>query len=200
MNRITNIVATGLAATLISGAPITTPTSLNVKPEASKIEWFVEKVTGQHNGIVSMQSGTIEIEGEKIIGGDFVIDMSSISTTDLEGESKKKLDGHLKSEDFFNTDEFKTATFQINKAETLKNDKVFDHTISGDLTIKGITHPVSFPASVKIVAGKLAAYGEITVDRTKYDIKYGSASFFGSIGDKAIMDEFLLKVSLGAKI
>jgi polyisoprenoid-binding protein YceI len=200
MKKITSIICISLATMLISGAPITTPTSLTVKPEASKVEWFAEKVTGQHNGIVSMQSGTIEIEGEKIIGGNFVMDMTSISTTDLEGGSKKKLDDHLKSEDFFNTDEFGTAAFQINKAETLKNDKVFNHTISGDLTIKGITHPVSCPASVKIVDGKLAAYGEITVDRTKYDIKHGSASFFESIGDKAIMDEFLLKVSLGAKI
>ena len=157
-------------------------------------------MTGKHNGIVSLKSGSIEIEENNIIGGSFSIDMTSINTTDLKGEYKDKLDGHLKSKDFLNVEEFNTATFKINTVKSLKSDEGFNHTIAGELTIKGITHPIAFPANIKITDGKLAAYGEMTIDRTKYDIKYGSASFFESIGDKAIMDDFIMKISLGAKI
>jgi polyisoprenoid-binding protein YceI len=200
MNKLISTILMGLSAVLISGAPISEPKTLTIKPEASKVEWFAEKVTGKHNGIVSLKSGSIEIEENNIIGGSFSIDMTSINTTDLKGEYKDKLDGHLKSKDFLNVKEFNTATFKINTVKPLKSDEGFNHTIAGELTIKGITHPIAFPANIKITDGKLAAYGEMTIDRTKYDIKYGSASFFESIGDKAIMDDFIMKISLGAKI
>ena len=200
LNKLISTILMGLSVVLISGAPISEPKTLTIKPEASKVEWFAEKVTGKHNGIVSLKSGSIEIEENNIIGGSFSIDMTSINTTDLEGEYKDKLDGHLKSKDFLNVEEFNTATFKINTVKPLKNDEGFNHTIAGELTIKGITHPIAFPANIKITDGKLAAYGEMTIDRTKYDIKYGSASFFESIGDKAIMDDFIMKISLGAKI
>ena len=199
MKNITSTLLIGLSALVLSN-PLVAQKTLTVKPDASKVEWFAEKVTGAHNGLVSLKSGTIEVNNERMTGGSFTIDMTTINTTDLDGGSKKKLDGHLMSKDFFNVSEFETADFKITKVEALKSDDGFNQTITGDLTIKGITNEVSFPASVKMTEGKLAAYGEMTVDRTKFDIKYGSASFFESIGDKAIMDEFVLKISLGAKI
>ena len=168
--------------------------TLNVKPEASKVEWFAEKVTGKHNGTVGLKSGQIELDGNTIVGGSFTIDMTTINTTDLEGEYKGKLDGHLKSADFFDVSNHSDAIFIIKKTAPLTGKDGFNTQITGDLTIKGIT------AKIEIKDDKLAAYGEMTIDRTKYDVKYGSANFFDSLGDKAIMDDFVLKISLGAKI
>jgi polyisoprenoid-binding protein YceI len=174
--------------------------TLNVKPEASKVEWFAEKVTGKHNGTVGLKSGQIELDGNTIVGGSFTIDMTTINTTDLEGEYKGKLDGHLKSADFFDVSNHSDAIFIIKKTAPLTGKDGFNTQITGDLTIKGITNEVSFPAKIEIKDDKLAAYGEMTIDRTKYDVKYGSANFFDILGDKAIMDDFVLKISLGAKI
>lgn len=172
---------------------------LKIKPESSKIEWFAEKVTGKHNGLVMLKSGTIEVADGKLKGGEFTVDMTSINVTDLEGEYKQKLEGHLKSDDFFSVDKHKTANFKIKQVIT-KNSSTYNHEITGDLTIKGITHPITFPASISIKDGKFAAYGEMVVDRSKYDVRYGSKSFFDDLGDKAIYDEFTLKISLGASL
>lgn len=199
MKKSTLLAAFAIGILLVS-SNIDKVTVLDVKPEASKIEWFAEKVTGSHNGLVSLKEGKMEIDGEQIVGGSFVIDMTSINTTDLDGNMKDKLDSHLKSEDFFNSKEYNTAEFVIAETKKMTSKDGFNTEMIGQLTIKGISHPISFPANVKITDGKLAAYGEMVVDRTKYDIKYKSASFFESIGDKAIMDEFTLKVSIGAKL
>lgn len=199
MKKSTNILLGLGAIALMAFAPAAT-TTLNVKPAASNIEWYAEKVTGSHYGDIQLKEGTIELEGDQITGGEFVVDMTTINTQDLEGGSKKKLDGHLKSDDFFGVEAHPTAKFVITEVSPLKGVEGFTHTITGDLTIKGNTHSNSFPAKVKIDGEKLAAYGEMTVDRAKYDVRYGSTSFFDSLGDKAIMDDFTLKVSIGAKL
>lgn len=162
----------------------------------SKIEWIGRKVTGKHAGELKIASGTLNSNGKSLSGGSFVIDMTSISNTDLDKESGQKLLGHLKSADFFSIEKNPTAKFDILNIKSAGADKV---TITGNLTIKGITNQVSFPASVKQKGNILVAVANgVKVDRTKFDIKYGSKSFIAGLGDKAIDDEFELNINLVA--
>ena len=168
------------------------PLTYTVDAAQSTVTWIGKKVTGSHNGTIALKSGSINVNGKAVTGGSFVMDMTSIKDAD----GSAKLEGHLKADDFFGTAKFPTSTFVITKvAGTGAN-----VTVSGNLTIKGITKPLSFPATVAVNAdGTVSALaGKIMVDRTKYDIKYGSKSFFDSIGDKAIDDEFILNISLVA--
>ncbi|HNQ27132.1 MAG TPA: YceI family protein [Aquaticitalea sp.] len=160
-----------------------------VNVEDSKITWKGEKVTGHHEGTIKLQEGTITFDKENnLTGGTFVMDMTSINVTDLEGGMKGKLEGHLKSDDFFGTEKHKTAKFVITKVDG----KGGSYKVTGNMTIKGITNPVSFDMKVK----ENTAIAHLKINRTKYDIKYGSASFFDGIKDKAIYDEFELNVNL----
>ena len=199
MKKLSIITALGLGSLLMSFGPILKLEKLTIKPEASNIEWYAEKVTGKHNGLVNLKSGSIELANGQLKGGSFTIDMTTIKVTDLEGEYAQKLEGHLNSADFFNTAEHQTAKFTITGVKP-QTEGVNNTIINGNLAIKGISHPVSFPAKVETTDGKFAAYGEIVVDRSKYDVRFGSNSFFDNLGDKAIYDEFTMKVSLGAKL
>jgi polyisoprenoid-binding protein YceI len=156
----------------------------------SKISWVGKKVTGQHEGVVNLQDGALVFKNNKLTGGSFTVDMGSIAVTDLKaGEGKEKLEGHLKSDDFFGTEKFNTATLVFTKIAA-KAKGVY--TVTGDLTVKGKTNPVTFDLTV----GANSATTKLKVDRTKYDIKYGSGSFFDNLGDKAISDEFDVNVNL----
>ncbi|ULC60795.1 YceI family protein [Flaviramulus sp. BrNp1-15] len=160
-----------------------------VKVENSKVVWKGYKVTGSHEGTISINSGTLMFEDDKLTGGEFEIDMTSINTTDLEGEYKDKLDGHLKSDDFFGIETYPTATLVFkNVTSSGKN----AYNVTGDLTVKGKTNPVSF--TISIYGNKATA--SLKVDRTKYDVRYGSTSFFDNLKDKAIYDEFDLVADL----
>lgn len=180
-----------LAIALFVAFGTTVATAQNKKIDASKsaINWVGKKVTGEHSGTVNFQDGTLIFKGKKVTGGNFTVDMTSLTATDLSGEWKTKLDGHLKSEDFFGTEKFKTATLKFTKIADKGNGL---YTVTADLTIKGITHPVTFDLTV---TGNTATTS-FKVDRTKYGIKYNSKSFFDSIGDKAIYDDFELSVKL----
>jgi polyisoprenoid-binding protein YceI len=171
----------------------TKPVTYTVDAAKSTITWIGKKVTGSHNGTVALQSGSLAVNGKSVTGGTFVIDMTSIKDAD----GSAKLEGHLKADDFFGTTKFPTSTFVITKVAG----SGANVTVTGNLTIKGITKPLSFPATVTVNAdGTVSALaGKIVVDRTKYDIKYGSKSFIDSIGDKAIDDNFELTVKLIAK-
>ncbi len=193
------ITALGLGAIILAFAPVKKEETYVIKPEASNIEWFAEKVTGKHNGTVALKSGKIALEDGMLKGGNFVVDMTSIKVTDLEGEYATKLEGHLKSPDFFNIEDHNTASFEITDVKPADEDK-FNTRIKGNLTIKGITHPIDFPAKVEVKNGNFAAYGEMIIDRAKYDVRYGSGSFFDDLGDKTIYDEFTMKVSIGAQL
>lgn len=160
-----------------------------VKTEESSITWKGHKVTGQHEGQIKLADGALLFDDNTLTGGNFTMDMTSINVTDLDADSgKAKLEGHLNSDDFFGTSTHKTATLNI----TNVNGKNGKYTVTGDLTIKSISHPVTFDMTVK---GNMAT-ADLKVDRTKYDIRYGSASFFDNLKDKAIYDEFDLMVSL----
>jgi len=169
------------------------PVTYTVDVAKSTITWVGKKVAGSHNGTIALKSGSLDVNGKNVTGGTFVMDMTAIKDAD----GSDKLEGHLKADDFFGSAKFPTSTFVITKV-TGSGASV---TVSGNLTIKGITKPLSFPATVAVNAdGTVSALaGKILVDRTKYDIRYGSKSFFDSIGDKAIDDNFEIGVKLVAK-
>ncbi len=169
----------------------------NLDLNKSKIEWTGRKVTGSHTGEIKLASGQLNIKGEKLTGGLFEIDMSSITNTDLTGSSKIKLLGHLKSDDFFSTDKNPSAQFVITNVKHQSNDNAI---ITGKLTIKGIANMLTFPASIKQKNNILVATATaVKVDRTKYGIKYGSKNFFTGLGDKAIDENFELNITILAK-
>jgi polyisoprenoid-binding protein YceI len=163
-------------------ALVTLSTSAQTKKvDAAKstINWVGKKVTGSHEGTINLKDGALVFKGNKLAGGSFTVDMTSINTTDLEGKGKANLDGHLKSDDFFGTENHPTANLVIKKIAD-KGNGVYG--VNADLTIKGKTNTIGFEITV---AGNTAT-ADLKVDRTKYDIKYGSGSFF----------EFELKVKL----
>lgn len=165
-----------------------------VDAKASTIEWEAKKVTGQHNGTISFGVSTLKVEKKKISGGSLTVDMTTIANTDL-GTSpmSAKLVGHLKSDDFFSVEKFPQSTLELKKVEA-KSGNVYHFT--ADLTIKGITNPLEFDAEVVDASGQLTATGIMTINRAKFNIKYGSGSFFEGLGDKMIYDDFTLKFKL----
>lgn len=161
-----------------------------VKVSESTVTWKGYKVTGEHNGSIKLQSGFLEMKGKKLIGGEFVVDMTTLSNNDLEsGQGKEKLEGHLKSADFFGVDANPTSKLVFTSVKPMNENS---YTVTGDLTIKGITKPVTLVVSMF----ENKATVTVKVDRTKFDIKYGSGSFFDNLGDKAIYDDFDLVVDL----
>ncbi len=154
----------------------------------SVINWVGYKVTGQHEGTINLLNGSLNYVDNVLVGGKFAMDMTTINTTDIEGDYKNKLDGHLKADDFFGVKKHKIATLLFTSV-TKNGDS---YAIVGDMTIKGITNKVSFDLALT----DDTATTTLKIDRTKYGIKYGSASFFDGIKDKAIYDEFDLAVKL----
>jgi polyisoprenoid-binding protein YceI len=125
--------------------------------------------------------------------------MTSINVTDLQGEYKGKLEGHLKSDDFFSVEKNTKSVLTIKKVEAIKGSKTAENfNVTADLTIKGITNEVSFPAIIIVKGNTVTANADFNIDRTKWDIKYGSKSFFEGIGDKAIDNDFNIKVRVVA--
>ena len=165
----------------------------------SKLVWKGRQLSSkEHDGTLDISSGSIEIDKSGRIFGDIKIDMKSISTSDLEGKWKDKLDGHLKSPDFFNVKGFPTATvtFKGNQNKTTNGEINFE----GDLTIKGITQITKFSAKINQIGDKVIATASISFDRSEYDIRYGSGKFFDNLGDKLIYDEITAEVSIVAKM
>ena len=188
MKSVKVIIAT-LALGLITFAGVAAPKVVNVNKSASSVAWLAKKVTGQHNGTVGISAGALNIDGKKLISGNFTIDLKTIKILDLtDPVSNQKLVGHLTTGDIFEVEKFPTATFVITK--------VAGNQVTGNLTVKGITKSITFPAEIAVKGGKVTAKANITIDRTDFNIRYGSKKFFESIGDKAIYDDFALTVSL----
>ncbi|WP_432221201.1 YceI family protein [Flavobacterium sp. TMP13] len=173
---------------VLSGAAVSAQTK-KIDVSKSTINWVGKKVTGQHSGTVNFKDGAVVFSGKKLKGGSFTVDMPSLNATDLSGEYQTKLNGHLKADDFFGTDKYQTATLVF---KTIGAKSADLYTVTADLTIKGITNPVTFDVAVK---GNTATTA-FKVDRTKYNIKYNSGSFFESLGDKTIDDNFELSIVL----
>ena len=187
--------STLLAALALVGMSFTNPSnsevaSLPVNVEKSNIVWKGYKVTGSHTGNIELKAGKLDFDGDKLVGGSFEIDMTTITCTDLEGEYNQKLVGHLKSDDFFGVEKFPVAQLEI--TQVISRGTPGDYKIVGDLTIKGITKEVRFMAKVN----PNQATAAITVDRSEFNVRYGSGSFFENLGDKTIYDEFELEVNL----
>lgn len=183
--------ATVLSSAIAGNAPKKAAEGLAVDTKGSKIHWLAKKVTGQHEGFISISNGNLSVAKGKVTGGTFTIDMKSIVCTDItDAGYNQKFISHITTGDFFEVEKFPTATFKITK--------VAGSNITGDLTLHGITKSITFPATITSAAGKVTATAKIPVDRTDFNIKYGSKKFFESIGDKAIDDVFNLDVTLVA--
>lgn len=155
----------------------------------STIIWKAYKVAGSHTGTINLKEGTLLFTNKDLTGGTFVVTMNTINDTDLNGESKNKLETHLKSDDFFGVEKHPNASM-IFKKVTTKSENVY--TVTADLTIKNKTNPVTFDISIY----DTKATASVKIDRSKYDVRYGSGSFFDNLGDKVIYDEFDLVVDL----
>lgn len=170
-------------------------TAYNVDIKQSDVQWTGRKVGGEHTGKIKIKEGSLDMEGNKLIGGNFAIDMTTIENEDLSGEYKAKLEGHLKSDDFFGVATYPTASFVITQAKAKSGS---EYEVTGNLTIKDITHEITFPATINTSGNQVTADAKIVVDRANYNVRYGSDSFFDNLGDKVIYDDFDLEVSLVA--
>jgi polyisoprenoid-binding protein YceI len=169
----------------------------NVDVTKSTLNWKAEKITGFHEGTVEIKKGTFKIENGRMTSGSFVINMSTIVNTDLtDAEYNKKLVGHLKSPDFFDVAKYPEAVFTITKPVDVTKSVTEVH---GNLSVKGISKPLTFKAVIKKDGNSfIFNANSIVVDRTVYNIKYGSGTFFSDLGDKVIYDEFTIKLKLVA--
>ncbi len=172
--------------------------AFEIDTKASKVYWTGKKVTGEHTGYVAIDKGKVWVEKNNVVGAEINMDLNSIVCTDLtDDEWNKKLVGHLKSEDFFSVEKFPTAKFEI--TSMTKGNKAEEYNVKGNLTMKGATHEISFPAKVAMENGKVKANGTAVIDRTKWKIQYGSGKFFQGLGDKMIYDDFEITFDISAK-
>ena len=196
MRSITSsILGSLVVCTLFATEPVKHIDIYQIDTKSSKLEWSAKKVTGAHNGTIQITGGKIMVDHGTIGGGSFEIDMGTITCTDMEGEYKEKLEKHLRSEDFFNVADHPTAKLEMTKVER----GAAGSTVTANLTIKGITNAITFPARVRMEGGSLDAHAEFQIDRSKWQIKYGSGTFFEDLGDNLIYDEIRFKVTLSAK-
>ena len=168
---------------------IATAQTKKVYAAKSTIQWVGKKLTGQHSGDIAVKEGSLTFKSKKLTAGKVIVDMSKLTVTDLTGKGKESLEGHLKADDFFGTEKFPTATI-VFKTITDKGNGVY--AVTADLSIKSTTNPITFDLTVVNKTAKTT----LVVDRTKYDIKYGSGTFFSNLGDKTINDNFDLTVNL----
>ena len=167
----------------------------------SNVEWLAKKVTGQHNGTVAIKSGDLKAEAGAVTAGSFILDMTSIKVLDLtDAEKNTKLTGHLNSDDFFATAKNPESKFEISSVEPIAGAAAGapNYTVKGNLTIKGIVKAITFPATITMNENTLNANASFEIDRTEWDIKYGSGKFFQDIGDKAINDNFAVTFNIAA--
>lgn len=168
--------------------------------QASQIEWVGTKPTGQHNGTISLSKGFVSVENGKITGGEMIIDMNSIIVLDLsDQETNGKLRGHLLSADFFDTGVYPEARFEFTSVSDFEGEQTgdvqFTHTVSGNLTMKDATRNVTFPAMIDIQEGGIKAVsGTFIIDRSEWNVKYGSRKFFDNLKDNFIHDDISLKI------
>ncbi len=183
------ILSIALGAAFLFGAQNLKAQEKAIDIAASNIHWTGKKVTGQHEGNIALKSGVINMTDGAVTGGSFVVDMASMTCTDLEGEYADKLIGHLSSDDFFGVATHPEAKLVFTNVKANGNG---GYAVTGNFTIKGITKEASFDLTI---AGNEAT-AKVIIDRSKHDIRYGSNSFFDNLGDKAIYNDFELDVTL----
>ena len=162
----------------------------NIETVQSQITWTGREVsTSYHYGTLDFVSGNFEISNGAIVNGEFIVDMTSINNQDMEGDRKARLEGHLKSDDFFSVESYPTAAISINSSELISDGK---WNVSADLSIKGFTHPVNF----EMTSSEDGWSANLVFDRSKYDVRFRSGSFFENLGDKLIYDDIELSINL----
>ncbi|MDP3314305.1 YceI family protein [Lutibacter sp.] len=160
---------------------------------SSTIKWKGYKPTGSHSGTIQLASGKLEIDGEKLKGGSFVADMSTIKDDD----GNARLEGHLKNQDFFEVDKYPTSTFVITSVSNIGSKTM----VTGDLTIKDVTKSITFPATVEVKSGVATLTSDtFKINRAHFNVKYQSKSFFDDLKDKFVDDDFDLQVIIVAKV
>lgn len=173
--------------TLITLMSLSSAYAVDVDLTKSKLNWKGTKVTGKHIGTINLQSAKVKDEKGNLKSGEFVVKMESVSVSDLNGKWKEKFLTHIKSADFFEVKKYPTAKLVLKE---LKGTKA-----KGDLTIKGITHPVMF----KMLKKGKEYTGKLKFDRTKFKMVYGSGDFFKGLGDKMIHNEINLDFKIVLK-
>ncbi len=195
MKKSTFILGLGIAALGFTAFTSTTKVAPGTDANESTIIWTGSKVVGgEHTGAIQVKESNLKFKKGKLTGGMVVADMTTITNTDQEGEWMEKLVGHLNSDDFFATAKNPTSTIKITKVTAGKTANTYN--VVADLTIKGITKSESFEATVKDAGNGYLTTANATIDRSKYDVRYGSSSFFDDLGDKAISNDFTLNVSI----
>jgi polyisoprenoid-binding protein YceI len=197
MKKLLVLMSFSVLATLFAFTVAKKAIVYKVDAQKSVIEWTGKKVLGSHNGTIKIASGSVTTDGKVPTAGSFIIDMTTIKDVDLtDADYNAKLIGHLKSPEFFDVNQNPTALFT---ATTITPAGAGNVTVTGKLTIKGISNVVTFPATYTVAGNTLTAVAKgVKVDRTKFNMKFGSKSFFENIGDKAIDDEFTLNITLVA--
>ena len=161
----------------------------DVKIKDSALTWVGSKVTGSHEGTINLKSGFLTLENNDLVGGEFIIDMTTIVCTDLSGKGKAGIESHLKSDDFFSVDKFPTASLTIING---KKKDLGQYQVNANITIKGMTQRIMFDVEIK----EKTAKANLFIDRTEFGIIYKSGNFFEELADKAIYDEFELSIDL----
>jgi polyisoprenoid-binding protein YceI len=167
---------------------------VKVNKKNSTVIWTGSKPTGSHTGNMNIKSGYLTYDHGQVVGGNFVIDMKSITCSDIESEKKNQyLVDHLKDADFFNVAKFPEASLTIIRVQKLKENQF---QMLADLTIKGITKPVSFTADLSVNGNSYNAIAKIIIDRTKWGVEYKSGNIFKDLGDKIIYDDIEFDIFL----
>ena len=176
-------------SSLISSTNLSNDEVIPVNINKSSVKWVGEKVTGSHEGVISIKEANLIFDDNILTGGEVIIDMSTINCTDLSGPYKSKLEEHLNSDDFFNVSDYPVSKLEITKCSKLNKNK---YNIVANLTIKDITESIEFETELF----DNVATANLNIDRTKFGIKYSSGSFFKNLGDKMIYDNFSLTVNI----
>ncbi|MGY8920150.1 MAG: YceI family protein [Flavobacteriales bacterium] len=182
-----NLNSAFLAFSLMFSMSLAAQNTLNTLE--SSLKWEGKKITGSgHNGSLTFSDSQVKIEDGNIISGVFTVDMTTLTCDDLTADQgKSNLEGHLKSNDFFAVEKFNTATLAISSVD--------NNNATGILTIKDISHPIKFT----LIKNQDIYNASLVFDRSKYDIRFNSGSFFENLGDKLILDEIKLTAELKLK-
>lgn len=171
--------------------------NFKVNKENSTIEWIGRKVTGAHNGTIDVKEGNFTFGEGKPVSGKFIIDTRAIKILDIEdAETNTQFANHLASDDFFNSEQFPEAYFEITHAEPGAENLYY---VKGDLTIKGITHPIDTSLEITKTDNTAVLKSKIVIDRTKFNIKFRSSNFLTNLGDTLIYNNFDLNIHLVAE-
>ena len=185
-----------LTFTLLFSFFLNSQVQINVNK--SNIKWTgKELTTKEHYGALKFSQANFEYEDEKLVGGEFVVDMTTLDVQDISGRGKERLEGHLRSDDFFSVDKHNNAYLKITEVIPAEFSRITldekSYELVGDLTIKDITHPITFTLKPE---DNQSYKAELTFDRSKYDVRFRSGSFFENLGDKLILDDIKLEVTL----